>query len=175
MADNPNIEQEPDRVNARAGDTSRFYKLVPEHLVEFLELLRQNGNVSLSSRMIGWSRSTVYAFANENSSFKAAMNDAIAEGRELLVGEGWKRATTWTEYRDSSDRVHIKPPSDRILIGLIQGYFQQFKASHVPTAAGDDLIPETADLTLLSDAELESLERILQKVGGDELVGARES
>ena len=167
----PRTGQEDDTDNVRANPESnppgRRSKLVPEHLVHFLEHLRQTGNVSLSSRMIGWSRSTVYAFAGENPSFKEAMREAIAEGRELLIGEGWKRATTWTTFTDDKENLHIKPPSDRLLAVLIQGYFPEFKASQVEQPPGDELLPETADLTQLDDAELDALERILIKVGGD--------
>jgi uncharacterized protein with von Willebrand factor type A (vWA) domain len=168
----PTTGQEQDTANARAnppGDhPGRRSKLVPEHLIHFLEYLRQNGNVSLSSRMIGWSRSTVYAFAGENPSFKEAMREAVTEGRELLIGEAWKRATTWTTFKaEGSKETQVKPPSDRLLAVLIQGYFPEFKASHIETPTGEELLPETADLTQLDDDELDALERILTKVGGD--------
>ena len=167
-----------DTPNARApGDPylPGRSKLVPQNLVDFLELLRTNGNVALSARMIGWSRSTIYAFASENASFKEAMREAMAEGRELLVGEGWKRATSWTQFRDESNQLHVKPPSDRLLSVLIAGYFQEFKPGRGEDRPPDELLPETADLTQLSDAELEALEAILVKVGGDlDVVGARE-
>jgi hypothetical protein len=167
----PMIEQDPDSANVRANASDdhpgRRSKLVPEHLIHFLEYLRQNGNVSLSSRMIGWSRSTVYAFANDNASFKEAMREAVAEGRELLIGEAWKRATTWATFTDTKDELHVRPPSDRLLAVLVQGYFPEFKASHIETPDSGELLPETADLTQLDDDELDTLERILTKVGGD--------
>jgi hypothetical protein len=182
----PTTGQEQDTANARANPPGS--KLVPEHLIHFLEYLRQNGNVSLSSRMIGWSRSTVYAFANDNASFKEAMREAVAEGRELLIGEAWKRATTWATFTDTKDELHVRPPSDRLLAAtftdtkdelhvrppsdrllavLVQGYFPEFKASHIETPDSGELLPETADLTQLDDDELDTLERILTKVGGD--------
>lgn len=166
-------QQRQDSPNAGArGNPGRTSKLVPEHLVKFLELLRQNGNVSMSARLIGWSRSTVYAFAGKNPSFREAMREAFTEGRELLLGEGWRRAYQWTEHTDSAGNKHIKPPSDRLLGQLIGGYFQEFKPGRGDDRPADDLLPETADLTLLSDAELEALERILVKVGADE-IGSR--
>jgi hypothetical protein len=161
---------DPTRARALPGNRS----VVPQNLVEFLEVLRQTGNVSLSARRIGWSRSTVYAFAGKNASFKEAMREAMSEGRELLVGEGWKRATTWTEYTDTKKNLHIKPPSDRILSILIAGYFQEFKPGRGDDTPADALIPETADLTLLDDNELETLEAILVKAGVDELSSPRQ-
>ena len=147
-------------------------RLLPQHLIEFLETLRRTGNVTYSSRVIGWSRSTIYAFAARNPSFREAMREALVEGRELLLAEGWRRATTWTEYHDSGGDRHVKPPSDRLLAILIGGYFEQFKPGREPYTPGDELLPETADLTKLSDEELEVLEQLLVKLGGDEL-GAR--
>ena len=165
----PSNGQKPDTSDARARS-----KLIPEHLVRFLNLLAHNGNVSMSARLIGWSRSTIYAFAAKEPTFKEAMREALTEGRELLLGEAWRRAYEWTELKDEDGRVLArKPPSDRLLSQLIGGYFAEFKPGRHESAPADDLLPETADLTLLSDQELEILERILTKVGADESVGAR--
>jgi len=157
-----------------SSDARARSKLIPENLVRFLNLLSHNGNVSLSARMIGWSRSTVYAFAAKEPSFREAMREALTEGRELLLGEGWRRAYEWTELKDADGKVLArKPPSDRLLSQLIGGYFPEFKPGRGDDAPADDLLPETADLTKLSDQELEILERILTKVGADDRVGAR--
>ena len=158
------IEQDPARAK---GSRSA---LVPEWIVEFLEILRHTGNVSLSARRIGWSRSTIYAFAARNPSFKEAMKEALTEGRELLLGEAWKRATQWNELRDEKGKVLQRtPPSDRLLAILIQGYFQEFKPGQAEDRPADALLPDTADLTQLDDQELEILEKILVKAGADEL------
>jgi len=156
---------------ARATPGNRA--ILPQYLVQFLDLLRKTGNVSFSARTIGWSRSTVYNFAGKNPSFREAMREAMSEGRELLVAEGWKRATTWSEYLDSKNGFHIKPPSDRLLAILIAGYFQEFKPGRDEDVPADVLLPETADLTQLDDKELDALERILVKAGASEL-GTRE-
>jgi hypothetical protein len=166
------IEQDPAR--AKTGSRSA---LVPEWVVEFLEILRHTGNVSLSARRIGWSRSTIYAFAARNPSFKEAMRDALTEGRELLLGEAWRRATQWNELRDPKNPdlvIQRTPPSDRLLAILIQGYFQEFKPGSQEDLAVDKLIPDSADLTKLEDHELDVLEAILVKAGADEL-GPRET
>jgi hypothetical protein len=157
---------------ARATPGNRA--ILPQYLVQFLELLRKTGNVSFSSRTIGWSRSTIYNFAAKNPSFREAMREAMTEGRELLVAEGWKRATTWSEHLDSKGSFHVKPPSDRLLAILIAGYFQEFKPGRGDDVPADALLPETADLTQLDDKELEDLERILVKAGASEL-GSREN
>lgn len=167
---------EPDKKNGHNGDAStraRGHWLAPEDLTRFLELLRNNGNVSMSARLVGRSRSTIYAFAGKAPSFREAMREALTEGRELLLGEGWRRATTWTELRDDDGKVIARqPPSDRLLAQLIGGYFQEFKPGRGDDLPPDELLPETADLTKLSDQELADLERILSKVGAEDRVGA---
>ncbi len=178
--DTPELEQNDNTDNARAklhDHPGRRSKLIPEHLVNFLEDLRHTGNVSLSSRRIGWSRTTIYRFAKQNAEFNEAMLEAVTEGRELLVAEGWKRATTWSTFTpDGSKDIHVKPPSDRLLGLLIQGYFQQFKAQRTDENKNpDELLPDTADLTKLSDPELAQLEDLLVKAGADRIVGAGES
>ena len=181
MAATPESSQNPNSDNARAefkpSGPGRRTKVIPENLVRFLELLRHNGNVSMSSRMIGWSRTTVYAFAKENPEFGAAMREAVTEGREMLVGEAWRRATEWSTFKPNEGAdIQVKPPSDRLLGLLIQGYFQEFKSQRTDEPLGEDLLPETADLTKLSNAELEALENILSKVGGNvNVVGTGES
>ncbi len=159
-------EQHPPRARATPGNRS----LLPEYLIEFLEMLRMTGNVSLSARRIGWSRSTIYRFAAKNPSFREAMREALTEGRELLLGEAWKRATQWTELKDDKGAVLQRtPPSDRLLAILVAGYFQEFKPGRGDEVPADALLPETADLTQLDDGELRVLERILVKAGADDL------
>lgn len=157
----PSNGQESDTLNAGARGVR--YKLIPENLIRFLETLRQTGNVSLSARHVGMSRSTVYAFASENPSFKTAMKDAIDEGRELLVGEAWRRATTWTEIDIEDGKKLRQAPSDRLLAVLIQGYFQEFKPGQKEETRTDQLLPDDVDLTKLADHELTQLERLIEK------------
>ena len=154
----------------RARATPGNRQILPEYLVQFLEVLRMTGNVSLSSRRIGWSRSTIYNFAAKNPSFREAMREALTEGRELLLGEAWKRATRWSELKDENGKILQRiPPSDRLLAILVAGYFQEFKPGRGDDVPADALLPETADLTQLDDGELRILERILVKAGADDL------
>ena len=158
--------------NEDASTRARGGWLMAEDLVKFLELLRNNGNVSMSARLVGRSRSTIYAFAGKAPSFREAMREAMVEGRELLLGEGWRRATQWSELKDEKGEVIARqPPSDRLLSQLIGGYFQEFKPGRGDDLPADELLPETADLTKLSDDELTDLERILSKVGAEPSVG----
>ena len=171
------LDQKKKNGHNQDGSTdARGAWLMSEDLVRFLELLRNNGNVSMSARLIGRSRSTIYAFAAKAPSFREAMREAMTEGRELLLGEGWRRATQWSELFDDDGKIVARhPPSDRLLAQLIGGYFQEFKPGRGDDAPPDELLPETADLTLLSDQELSDLERILTKVGAEERVGPRAS
>ena len=166
-------EQKTNGHNQDDPTRARGSWLMSSDLARFLELLRNNGNVSMSARIIGRSRSTIYAFAGKAPSFREAMREAMVEGRELLLGEGWRRATQWSELKDEDGKVLARqPPSDRLLAQLIGGYFQEFKPGRADDAPPDELLPETADLTLLSDADLEDLERILSKVESSDRVGA---
>ena len=169
------MAQQEQKTNGHNQDEStrpRGAWLMSADLARFLELLRNNGNVSMSARIIGRSRSTIYAFAGKNPSFREAMREALTEGRELLVGEGWRRAYNWTEFTDAKGTLHVKEPSDRLLAQLIGGYFPEFKPGRGDDVPADALLPETADLTLLEDHELEDLERLLVKAGADD-VGPR--
>lgn len=172
VQNDPFLEQKPDNPDKNneplGNNPGRHSKLVPEHLVKFLELLRNNGNVSMSSRMIGWSRSTVYEFAAKNPDFRLAMKEAMIEGREMLLGEGWRQAMQWSEHEDAKGNLHVRAPDPGMLKLLIQGYFQQFK----PSKESDppelvDMVPESADLTQLSNNELDTLESLLAKIGGN--------
>ena len=169
------MAQQEQKTNGHNQDEStrpRGAWLMSADLARFLELLRNNGNVSMSARIIGRSRSTIYAFAGKAPSFREAMREAMTEGRELLVGEAWKRAVTWSEYTDTKRTLHVRPPSDRLLAILVAGYFQEFKPGRGDDVPADVLLPETADLTQLEDHELETLERLLVKAGADD-VGPR--
>lgn len=160
-----NTDNESNTLHDHPGRRSR---LLPEYLAQFLNLLKNNGNVSLSARIVNRSRSSIYQFANENPDFKEAMRDAIKEGRELLIGEGWKQATTWTEHTDSKGGLHVRAPDGATLRMLISGYFQMFKAGRdTEPELVDEIIPESADLTTLSKTELDTLEGLLAKLGGD--------
>jgi len=149
-------------------DESRWgYKLVPDKLVQFLEALSHNGNISMSARMIGMSRSTILKFAQKNPSFRVAMNEAIEEARDFALGELLRRGVRgWDEpvwYRGEEVGT-IRRYSDSCLIRAVQAYFSEFKVVKKDEQTDRSLIPQEADLTRLSDSELEVLERILVKL-----------
>ena len=143
------------------------YKLVPDKLVHFLEALSHNGNISMSARMIGMSRSTILKFAQKNPSFRVAMNEAIEEARDFALGELLRRGVRgWDEpvwYRGEEVGT-IRKYSDSCLIRYVQAHFPQFRHDQETQVETESLIPDEADLTRLSDEELEQLEYILVKL-----------
>lgn len=143
------------------------YKLVPEKLLSFLDALRHNGNVSMSARMVHSSRSAIYAFAEKNPAFQQAMKGAIAEAREFLLGEAWRRALDGAEkpvwYRGRQVGSQVER-SDTLLNTLIKGYFPELGDRNHGNSESESVVPDSADLTKLSDSELEVLEKILLKL-----------
>jgi len=160
--ENPQQSDEYDFDESRWG-----YKLVPDKLVQFLEALSHNGNISMSARMIGMSRSTILKFAQKNPSFRVAMNEAIEEARDIALGELLRRGLRgWEEpvwYR-GQEVGSVRKYSDSCLIRYVQAYFPEFRDRRGEESTCSDLIPEEADLTKLTDEELEVLEGILVKL-----------
>lgn len=157
-------EEFPD---ADSSDCRWGYKLVPDKLVQFLEALSHNGNISMSARMIGMSRSTILKFAQKNPSFRVAMNEAIEEAKDFALGEllrrgvrGWKEPVWYRGQEVGSVRKY----SDSCLIRYVQAHFPEFRDGRGEWKKGNELIPEEADLTKLTDTELELLEHILVKL-----------
>lgn len=148
-------------------DTPPAYKLVPETLLRFLDALRHNGNVSMSARIVNLSRSSIYAFADKNLTFKNAMNEAIVEAREFLLGEAWRRALhgvekpIWYQGRQIGTQLER---SDSLLNTLLKGYFPELGDRNNGDSKNELIVPDSADLTKLSDSELETLEEILLKL-----------
>lgn len=139
-------------------------ELMPQWARTFLELLIQNGSVSMSARLVGMSRSTVYKLAHRSPSFRRALDEAKLEFRDLLLGEAHKRA--------------IQNQSDTILRTLLGLYFPQAVDSQTgraridPTAISDEEIDQVAaeddrlDLSGLTDEELVQLDNLLARASG---------
>jgi len=150
------------------GDNNQWgYKLVPDNLVRFLEALSHNGNISMSARMIGMSRSTILKFAQTNPSFRVVMNEAIEEVKDFALGELLRRGVRgWDEpvwYR-GKEVGSIRRYSDSCLIRYVQAHLSEFNSGNSHEPESQELIPHEADLTILSDQELEQLEQILIKL-----------
>jgi len=146
------------------------YKLLPEKLAQFLEALAHNGNISMSARMIGMSRSTILKFAHKNPEFRLAMDEAIEDAKDFALGEllrrglqGWKEPV-W--YRGQEVGT-VRKFSDACLIRYVEAHHSQFRRRERQQQTVPSLVPETADLTKLTDAELDFLERVLIKLDGD--------
>jgi hypothetical protein len=125
------------------------------------------GQVSMSARMIGMSRSTILKFAQKNPSFRLAMNEAIDEAKELALGELLRQgARGWDEpvwYRGKEVGT-IRKYSDSCLIRYLQANYPEFRNDRLSDQKVEDLVPAQADLGKLTDLELDQLEKILIKL-----------
>lgn len=121
----------------------------------------------MSARIVNLSRSSIYAFADKNLTFKNAMNEAIVEAREFLLGEAWRRALhgvekpIWYQGRQIGTQLER---SDSLLNTLLKGYFPELGDRNNGDSKNELIVPDSADLTKLSDSELETLEEILLKL-----------
>lgn len=75
---------------------------------QFIEALAEHGNVRTACRIAVVGRSTVYAWRQEDATFSAAWETALAEAVEVLEEEARRRA------------LRAEKPSDTLLIFLLK-------------------------------------------------------
>jgi hypothetical protein len=63
----------------------------PEKEAEFLAQLSDTANVSVSAKVCGLSRSTVYEWRDSDETFRAAWDAAVQRGTEALIDEAVRR------------------------------------------------------------------------------------
>jgi hypothetical protein len=91
----------------------------------FIEELARSGNVLLSSRKAGVSRTAVYKARNEDPTFADQWDDAIDEAVDLLEAVARGRAVNGTEkpvYRGGVQVGTIREYSDTLLIFLLKAH-----------------------------------------------------
>jgi len=75
---------------------------------DFLEKLRNTGNVRLSCEAAGIPRRTAYYWRNKWATFEDAWNEALDDACDRLQAEAWRRA--------------IEEGSDRLLMFLLKAH-----------------------------------------------------
>jgi hypothetical protein len=75
---------------------------------QFIEALRNMGNVRASCQAVGIARKTAYRWRNKWKSFAADWDEALEDACDILEAEAWRRA--------------VKEQSDRLLIFLLKAY-----------------------------------------------------
>jgi len=124
------------------------YSLNAEFVSRFLKLLAENGNVTMSAKIVGKSRRSIYKFAERCPEFRDAMREAQAEAKELLIGEARRRAIQGVQediYYQGQPCGQVTKYSDSLLALLIRGHYG------IPH-------PSAANLNLLDDKELHQLD-----------------
>lgn len=154
------------------------YGLTPEVANRFLNLLAENGNVTMSAKMVGMNRRSIYKFAERSPGFRKAMREAQAEAKELLIGEARRRAVQGVQedvYYQGQPCGQVKKYSDALLALLIRGHYGIPHPSEANLNLLDDeqlhqlnINEETSeeeqyDFSLLTDDELDQLESLLTK------------
>ena len=99
-------------------------KLTPKKREKFLTELRRTGNVTLSARVVGTTRFTVYGWRDRDAAFAAAWDEAVEEAADLLEAEARRRAHDGVEepvFYQGDVVGHVKKYSDVLLMFLLKG------------------------------------------------------
>jgi hypothetical protein len=99
-------------------------KLTAKKRKEFLRLLRRTGNVSMCSKAIGISRSSMYKHRDTDEKLRAAWDEAIEESTDRMILEAQRRAVKGCRkpvYYLGNIVGHIREHSDSLLMFLIKG------------------------------------------------------
>ena len=96
---------------------------------EFLSVLAQTCNVSLACRKVGISRRTVYYARQNHAEFAEQWDEAVAEGKDILLAEAHRRIMNGTKevtYDEHGKVVRtVHKYSDTMLIFMLKGYFPE--------------------------------------------------
>ena len=152
------------------------YSLNTEVITRFLKLLSENGNVTMSAKMVGKNRRSIYKFAERCSEFRDAMREAQLEARELLIGEARRRAVQGVQediYYQGQPCGQVTKYSDALLALLIRGHYgiphpsaanlNMFDDAQLNQQNIDAEENEEYDYSLLSDDEINQLDSLLDK------------
>lgn len=99
-------------------------KKTPEKVEQFLESLRDCGNVALAARFCHIGRRTVYAWRKEDTDFAKAWDEAMEDAVELMEAEARRRALNGVDepvYQGGRLVGQTRRYSDTLLIFLLKG------------------------------------------------------
>jgi hypothetical protein len=91
---------------------------------KFLRALTEGYSVTGAAKIARVDRTTVYVWRKDDDDFKAAWDEAIEAGGDLLEDEAWKRATKGTLkpiYQGGKKVGSVREYSDTLLIFLLKG------------------------------------------------------
>lgn len=100
-------------------------RFTPKKRLRFLEHLKNTANVTLSARLVGVSRRTVYNHRAADPGFASAWDTAVDEAIDLLEAEARRRAVDGTDrpvYQGGELVGYVRGYSDTLLIFLLKGH-----------------------------------------------------
>lgn len=138
------LQQHADRMAARGSGKSvrsvRSHRLGGRPAVKgwqetFLAALRECPSVKAAQLAANIGRSTVYEHRDDDPDFKAAWDDALAEGIDAMEGEAMRRAMHGTEDIDFHEDGSIK----KIKVNYSDGLLTTLLKAHRPEKYKDAL------------------------------------
>ena len=125
----------------------------PAILAEFIKILRETGNVSISAKACGYTRVNFYNHKTKNPEFAKAWEDAYEESMDKLEFEAVRRAKHGVEeaMMFQGRQVGVRRVySDRMLEFLLTGgrpekYAHRFRGE-ITGKGGSPLVPEVSIL-----------------------------
>lgn len=100
-------------------------KFTPKRRERFLEMLRDQPNISRAARAVQMTRRGVYDWKEKHEDFAAEWDDAIQEGCDRLEEEAWRRAHDGVEegiYYQGDKVDTVKRYSDHLLVRLLEAH-----------------------------------------------------
>ena len=140
----------------------------------FLSALAKTGNVTKAAQASGIFRTTHYDWLQDDTdgSYAAAVKDAMAEAADLLEEEARRRAVEgWEEpvwYQGEQVGI-VRKYDSTLLIFLLKGAWPEKYGRERHELTGKDggaiqhQVRQSIDLSSLSDEELDTLDRLIDK------------
>ena len=114
-----------------------------ERRARFLELLRQDPNVSAAAREVGVARATAYSLRTRDAAFAAAWDDAVQEAVDHVEAELRRRAVEGVEepvFYQGKEIARVRKYSDQLLKFYLQANRERYRDGP-GDAAGEAPVP----------------------------------
>jgi hypothetical protein len=109
----------------------------------FLDALESSGNVTISARRAGVSRTAAYKARRGEAEFRAGWDEALEVALDDMEAEARRRGVEgWTEPVFYQGKVcgHIRKYSDALIMFLLKAYRPEFRDNYRVEHSGDTTI-----------------------------------
>ena len=134
---------------------------------EFIEVLRETGNVTLAAQHAGQSRNQVHDVRQRSKRFAAQWDDALEEATDLLEAEARRRAFTGIDkpmFFKGEVVGSTKKYSDKLLMFLLEAHDPKFrdgvKVEHPGATDVDGVDKDREKRTMERLGKMERLEKM---------------